>query len=127
MNDLLGNDLGAHILFEVFKRNALSGGSLFQVVHTFELHLLAHFVKPLDQFSVGGNTEVLAFFQQKLAVYKPAENVLLAGGDHLGCVRRILLLRFIFKLLLLAFIIGASDDLIVDAGNDFFYHCVGGE
>src|SRR5207248_6112672 len=96
-------------------------------LHAVELHLLAHFIKPLDQFSVSGNTEVFALLKQKLAVDKSTKHVFLALRDYFCRIGWILLLGFVFELLLLAIVIGTSNNLVVNSGDNFLYHGVGGK
>ena len=66
-----------------------------------EIHVLAHFVEPLDHFGIGGDAQVLALFQQQLLVDQVAENVLVALGDDLVGIGRVLLLRFLLQCSLL--------------------------
>ena len=78
---LLRDDLVPHVLLEILKGNALRLGCLFQLFHRFQLHLLAHFVESLDQFGVGRDPKVLAFFEQQLLIDQVAQNVFSFGKD----------------------------------------------
>jgi hypothetical protein len=51
----------------------------------------------------------------------------LALSDSFGGVSGVLLLRFVFELLLLALVIGASNNLIVDPRDNFLNDGVGGK
>ena len=95
---LLGDDLVLQVLLEIFEGDALACGGLFQVLHGFQLHLLAHFVEPLDHFGVGGDAQVFALFEQQLLVDQVAQDVLVLLGDDLVGIGRVLLLRFLFQL-----------------------------
>jgi hypothetical protein len=48
-------------------------------------------------------------------------------SDDLVDIRRILLLRFLFQLVFAAQVLGARNDLIVDAGYNLLDHRVGGQ
>src|SRR5581483_8159010 len=85
-NDFLGDDLVAQVLFEILVRDALRLCSLFQVFHGVEVHLLAHFVQPLDKFGIGGDSQVLALFQQQLLVDQVAKHISLPLVIKLGSV-----------------------------------------
>ena len=51
----------ADILLEILKRNALLFGSLFQILHGFQVVLLADVVQPFDQLGVAVDAQFLAF------------------------------------------------------------------
>ena len=102
-------------------------GGLFQVLHRFQFHFLAHFVEPFDHFGIGGDAQVLALFEQQLLVDQIAQNVLVLFGDDLVGIRRVLLLRFLFQLVLAAQVLGARNDLIINAGYNLLDHRVGGQ
>ena len=91
------------------------------------MHVLAHFVEPLDHFGVGGDAQVLAFFEQQLLVDQVAQNVFVPLGDDLVGIRRVLLLRFLFQLFFAAQVFGARNNLIINAGYNLLDHRVGGQ
>ncbi len=126
-DDLLRNNLVLQVLLEILKRNALPHGGLFQVFHGFQLHLLTHFIEPLDDFGVGGDAQILALIKQQLLVDKIAENIFVSFRNDLVRVGGILLLRFLFQLIFAAHVFGAGNDLVVYAGYNFLDHCVGGQ
>jgi hypothetical protein len=97
---LLGDDLVAHVLFEVFVRNALGGGGLFQLFHRVQLHVLAHLVQALDQVGIAGDAEVFALFQQELLVDKIAQDVFFPVGVEFVGIGRILLFHVVLELVL---------------------------
>ena len=117
---LLGDDLVAHVLLEVFPGDALFGGFFLQIFHGLELHVLAHLVHALDEFGVAGNAEVFSLVQQKLLINEIAEDVLFTAGVGLVGIGGILLLDLFLELILAPFELRTRDDLIVDAGDDLF-------
>jgi len=100
-------------------------GGLLQIVETTQLHLLAHFIEPLDDFRIRADFELFAFIQQKLAIDQPAERVFLRLLAILCAPRRILVLAIVFELLLFVLIFGTGNDLIIDSGDDFLDHGIG--
>ena len=121
---LLGDDLVAHVLLEILKRDSLAGSGLLQIFHRVEVHLLAHFVELFDQLGVAGNAQVFAFFQQQLLIDEIAQHVFILFSDNLFGVSRVLLLRLLAQLLLATLELGAGNDLVIDAGDDFLDHPV---
>ena len=99
----------------------------FQVVHTLQLHVFAHFIEFLDQFSIGRDSQVFAFLEQQLLIDQIAENVLLTFSIRLVGVGGILLLRLLLQLFLAALIFSTGDDLIIHPRNDLLDHSVGGD
>src|SRR5580700_3881787 len=118
-NYLLGDDPVPHVLLEVFVRNALGGGGLFELLHRIQLHILAHLVEFLDQIGITRNVEVFALLQQELLVDEIAQNVLFTLRIELVRVRRILLLGIIPGLVLAALELRKCNDLAVHA-RDYF-------
>ncbi len=96
---------------------------LFQILHGIELHLFAHLIEVFDQIGVAGDAEVLAFVEEKLLVDEIAENVFFTVGVELVGIFGVLLFHFVPKLILAALKLRLRDDLVVDAGNDFFDDC----
>src|SRR5262249_42540550 len=73
----------------------------------------------------GSHTEFLALIEQQLAVDQSTQNVFLLVGYDLIGVLRILTLRFLLDLLLFALILRASNNLVINARNNLFDHCIG--
>src|ERR1035437_6094061 len=119
-NHLLGDDLVAHVLLEVFPGDALLGRLLLEVLKGLKLHVFAHLVQALDEIGVAGNAEVFPFVEQKLLVDKIAEDVFFTIGVGFVGIFGVLLLDLVLELILAAFKLRTGDDLVVDAGNDLF-------
>ncbi len=117
---LLGDDLVALVLLEVFPGDALFDRFFFQVLHGVELHVLAHLVEVFDQLGVAGNAKVFAFVEQELLVDEIAENVFFTLGVELVGILGILLFHFVPKLIFAALKLRLGDDLVVDTGDDLF-------
>ena len=124
-NDALRDDLVAQVLLEVLIRSSLRLCRLLQLFHGFELHLLAHFVEALDEFSVARDAEVFAFLQQELLVNQIAQHVALLLGKSAVGVRRVLLLNLLLELIAAADVFRARDNFVVHPGDDLFDHGIG--
>ena len=124
-NHTLRDDLVAQVLLEVFIRSSLRLRRLLQILHGFEIHLLAHFVEALDEFGVAGDAKIFAFLQQELLVNQIAQNVALLLGENALGVSRVLLLHILLDLIAAANVFRARDDLIVYAGDNLFDHSIG--
>ena len=74
---LLGDDLVADTVFEIFKRDALLLSGLLQVFHGFQVHLLPNLVHALDHLGFPGNAKLLALLQQQLLINQIAQHILL--------------------------------------------------
>ena len=116
----LRDDAVLHVLFELFERDALRLGGLLQVFHGLGVHLLAQLVEPLDHLGVGVDAKLLALLQQQLLVDQVAQQVLLAVFLLGGGGVRFLLVHVGEQLLAGALQVGAGNDVVVDAGDDFF-------
>ncbi len=97
-NHLLGNDLVAHVLLEIFPIHALLLSGLLQVFNRFQVHLLAHFIQALDHVGISGDPQVFPFLHQKGLINQVAQHVFLLGGKHLLGLRPILVFEFILDL-----------------------------
>ncbi len=95
-------------------------GGLLQVFHGLGMHLLAQLIEPFHYLGIGVDTELFALLQQQLLVNEVAQQVLLAvfflrGGDV-----RFLLVNVGEQLVPGALQVRAGNDVVVDAGNNFF-------
>ena len=117
-DNLLGNNLVAQVLFEVFVGDALGRGRFFQVLHRVQVHLLAHLVQSLHQFCVGRYAQVFALVKQQLLIDEIAQHIFLLYSEHLVRLCCILLLQLLFELLPASQVFRARDDLIVYASDD---------
>ena len=124
-DNFAGNDLVFLLLLEVFPRDTLFFRFLLERFEIGELHLFTHLVKLLNQVGIAGDVEIFAFFQEQLLVDEVAKDILLLVGIDLVGAVGILLLGFVAELVLTAGVLGAGDDLVVDAGNDLLDHLSG--
>ena len=117
-HDLLADDLIADVLLEVFEGDTLLGGGLFEGLHVGQVVLLADVVELADGFGVAGDAELLALGEQELLIDEVAEEVMDAIVEvGLG---EIVLASFLQELIFGGLVLGAGDDLVVDAGDGIF-------
>ncbi len=115
---LLADDLIADVLLEVFEGDALLGGGLLEGLHVGQVVLLADVVELADGLGVAGDAELLALGEQELLIDEVAEQVMDAVVEvGLG---EILLASFLQELVFGGLVLGAGDDLVVDAGDGIF-------
>ncbi len=115
---LLADDLIADVLLEVFEGDALLSGGLLEGLHGGEVVFLANVVELANGFGVAGDAELLALGEQKLLVDEIAEEITDAVVEvGLG---EIVLASLLEELLFGRLVLGAGDDLVVDARNGVF-------
>jgi len=116
---LLGNDLIPNVRLKVLKRNTLLHRRLLQILHSRQVVLLADFVESVDQIGFAVDPQFLAFGEPELLIDEVAQEVLVQLRDllHGSAVLAGLFVNFLGG----PFVIGARDDLVVDAGDDVFH------
>src|SRR5262249_20593812 len=124
-DDLGGHNFSADLLFEVFVRDSLLLRGLLQVFHGRQAELLPQLVQPLDGFCLAGDSQVFAFFDQKLAINQVAQQVFLALRPLCLPVRGETLFQLLLVLLFASLEVTASDDRAVYPGNDFVHDVIG--
>ena len=117
-HDLLADDLIADVLLEVFEGDTLLGGGLLEGLHGGKVVLLANVVELADGFGVAVDAEFLALGEQELLIDEIAEEVADALVEvGLG---EIVLAGFLQELIFGGLVLGAGDDLVVDARDGIF-------
>ena len=124
---LLRHDLIANASFEVFEGNALLLRLFLQVVHAFQLELLAQIVEPLHQLGVAGDSQVLALAQQQLLIDQVTQDIFFFFFSSRIRAGNVLLLQLLLKLFPAPGQVRTGNDRAVDAGDDLFDYRVGGE
>src|SRR5208282_2598205 len=84
-----------------------------------------HHCEMRDQPGPAATSGCWPFSGERQSVEEGADVVLLARGVGGVGIFGVLLLDFVSELVFAALILGARDDLIVDAGNDLFDHLTG--
>ena len=123
-DDALGEQAGADIVLEIFPVGALRGDGFFEVFHGIDFILDANLIELFDDFGLDIDAHILAALDEQRLVNQIAESVFLAVFDvGLELLGSAFALAFLLGVLFggsTRFVeLGAGDDLVVDAGDDF--------